>query len=181
MKSCTTLAFAVGFALLIGAASEKKLQPDPYVARVIKVIDGDTVLLCKDTETPACLEQQSIEVNLWGIDAPELIPFQQKYGDTAAEFLKTQIEKSVVVVEERSLDQDNSINVEIFVPNRTPASLNLSMLFEGLAWVDLSLEGKEESLEKAQNFARVNRLGLWIAHEPDPPWVFREEVAEFTE
>lgn len=168
-------------AMLTCTGLAEELELDPYPARVVRVIDGDTVLLCKDTESASCLEDQSIEVNLWGIDAPELTPFQQKFGDAATEFLKDQIETQVVVVEEKSIDLDNTINVEIFVPKRTPASLNLSLLFEGLAWVDQSFEGKEVDLQKAQDFARTNRLGLWITHEPDPPWEFREKVAELLE
>lgn len=181
MRFGRLLLISGGFALLVCVGVAQEMQPDPYAARVIKVIDGDTVLLCKDTESSACLEDQSVEVDLWGIDAPELTPFQQKFGDAAAEFLKEQVETQVVVVEEKSLDLDNTINVEIFVPKQTPASLNLSLLFEGLAWVDQSFEGKEVDLQRAQDFARTNRLGLWITHEPDPPWEFREKVAELLE
>ena len=169
---------ATGLLLLCSSAQTQELDTEPYAARVVKVIDGDSVLLCTKIDNPTCNRVDSFEVGLWGIDAPEYDPYQQKFGDVATDYLKEEIENKIVVVEDKGQRADDTPQVEIFAPKRTPASLNLAMLFEGLAWTDPTLDEDVTEYQKAQEHAQSNRLGLWIAHEPSPPWVFREEVEE---
>jgi micrococcal nuclease len=55
-------------------------------------------------------------------------------------------------------------------------NVNLTLVKEGLAWVDPSLTAANvrAALEVAERQAQVGRYGLWGLPEPEPPWEYRK-------
>ena len=55
-------------------------------------------------------------------------------------------------------------------------NVNLTLVKEGLAWVDPSLTrtNVRAALEVAERQAQVGRYGLWALPEPEPPWEYRK-------
>ena len=55
-------------------------------------------------------------------------------------------------------------------------NVNLTLVKEGLAWVDpaLTLTKVRAPLEVAERQARVGKYGLWSLPEPEPPWEYRK-------
>ncbi len=152
-------------AAILAAACERAPQPPPQKARVIQVIDGDTLVLASGKA-----------VRLLGIDAPEM----EREG-RPAEFLAHQakaylaqlVEGKEVRLEYGPLryDQYGRLLAHVFLADNTLAEA--ALLRQGLARVYFHPPnlGHREVLLAAQTEAMDARRGLWVkALNQDEPF-----------
>lgn len=140
------------------------------LAKVIAVLDGDTVLL-KDTDTnsPPPL---FYKLRLAAIDAPEK---DQAYGAQAKQALARLVLKQHVGVTTVATDSYGrtigwiSLKRDASIEN----SVNAELVRRGWAWA-LS-RSRSPYLREAQQVAQRERLGLWASAQPIPPWVWRKQ------
>lgn len=134
--------------------------------RIIRVIDGDTVIL---QETGGF----QTRIRLAGIDAPET---KMSYGVEAQSFLARLVINKEVVVIARKQDRYGRTVATVFLDTD---DVNLSMLKAGMAWYYRKYENEQPVIE-AHSYARMEfnarnkRIGLWQYDSPMPPWEWRE-------
>ena len=163
-----------------------------YEALVIACHDGDTVRVrrldntVKDdkndltdvlkTSRPLTIEPIKSEcvekIRLAGIDAPELA---QPFGIESRNFLEQLILGRKVEVEERSLDRYGRKVAELTTTGGV--DVNHSLVQNGLAWCYPSFAKKDRQLFSLEATARENSVGLWAVPNPEPPRVFRKQMA----
>ena len=95
-------------------------QAETFEAYVIAVIDGDTVLVLRD--------KQKIKLRLADIDAPEKA---QPFGQRSLEYLKSRVNKKVVQVESRAIDQYGRTVATLTLDH---VDLNREQVRQGMAW-----------------------------------------------
>lgn len=141
-----------------------------YDAKVIAVLDGDTVLLM-DTRADSA-PPLFYKFRLANIDAPEK---GQVYGEHAAQALARLVLKRQVYVVSVATDSYGrtigwiSLKRDASIEN----SVNAELVRRGWAWA-LS-RSRSPYLREAQQEAQHERRGLWSAGEPIPPWVWRKQ------
>ena len=134
--------------------------PD-FRAKVVKVIDGDTVV--------AHTLFFEYHIRLSEIDAPEK---HQSFGKKSTERLKEKIQGRVVYIKPKKDQNDPHQRVlgEIYVYGR---SINLEMVREGMAW-QYKKYSKSKEYSEAEDEARRSKSGLWKEKNPIPPWEYRK-------
>ncbi|PCJ19021.1 MAG: thermonuclease [Gammaproteobacteria bacterium] len=131
--------------------------PPSYQAKVIRVIDGDTVVVA--------YRNKDIKVQLAWVEAPEEGQF---YALNARGLLSQWVKgKYVTVVELNSLS--DRVLARLYVNGRDVA---VSLVSKGAAWVKVSSD-HDISLIAFQAEAQINKRGLWQEENPEPPWVWR--------
>jgi micrococcal nuclease len=160
-----------------------------YEALVIACHDGDTVRVrrlddpvvdVKDdlsdvlkTIRVHTIENECVEkIRLAGIDAPELA---QPFGIESRNFLEQLVLGQKVEVEERALDRYGRKVAELTTTGGV--DVNHRLVQNGLAWCYPSFAKKDKELFSLEARARENAIGLWAAPNPEPPWVFRKQMA----
>ena len=131
----------------------------PHLWRVVGVQDGDTLTCLDETN-------QQQRIRLADIDAPELA---QDYGKESREALAALVFGKTVEVYERGRDQSGRWISQVMVDG---VDVNRQMVATGSAWQDTS--STEQALAAAQSQAQAQRVGLWTAAAPTPPWIFRQ-------
>lgn len=139
-------------------------------ARVIAVLDGDTVEVLDTT-------QRQHRIRLAGIDAPELAHpgmAAQPYGRQAKDALAEMTLGRSVRVE--ILDVDG-FGREIGAIACNGWDVNLAMVRLGAAWAYRQyLTGPNRGTYiAAEGAAHTKRRGLWVDAEPVAPWEWRKE------
>ena len=136
-----------------------------FTAKVIRVVDGDSVNVI------SLLEKEELKLRLYGIDAPE---WKQAYGKESKDALKgllgTNTEISVNILDK---DRYKRLICEIHL-NNLDISVNEWMISEGNAWHYVKYAPDDINLKQAEENARNNKLGLWSAIDPTPPWEYRK-------
>jgi endonuclease YncB( thermonuclease family) len=160
----------VAAAGLFAVTPQPANPPKPFVAKVVRVSDGDTITVQ--------YEGDPFVVRLETIDAPEMT---QAHGPKAKEVLADKILGKEVKVVWKSKDKYRRIRGEVYLEDRR---LCLEMVAEGHAW-HYTQFSKDPLLAKAEREARQAKRGLWADDSPVPPWEFRikagterEEVTE---
>ena len=128
-----------------------------FPAKVIKISDGDTIMILQD--------KQQIKVRLFGIDAPEL---KQPYGKKSKQFLANLIAGEVVEVEENGKDRYKRTLGIIHFKGQ---DINAQMVLNGYAWAYVKYSRIYVDQEKP---AREKKRGLWQSSNPTPPWKWRK-------
>ena len=128
-----------------------------FPAKVIKISDGDTIIILQD--------KQQIKVRLFGIDAPEL---KQPYGKKSKQFLANLIAGEVVEVEENGKDRYKRTLGIIHFKGQ---DINAQMVLNGYAWAYVKYSRIYVDQEKT---AREKKRGLWQSSNPTPPWKWRK-------
>jgi len=199
MRHC--VARVCGLFLTLSAVACSTLQADTITGRVVRVIDGDTVLL-----RGAGLGIPPLRVRLAGIDAPEL---RQPYGPEAKRALEKMVLDAIVVVDWTKRDRYRRILGWVrVVPHETshradrqpstpqqsapdtlqqsaahtlqgtalrgaaPSTINHLLLASGHAWHAVRYS-RDPDLACAQAAAARDRRGLWATLNRLPPWDFR--------
>jgi micrococcal nuclease len=145
---------------LIAFASFKTVGANEITARVVSVIDGNT------------LEIQSSENGLQrlvleGIDCPEL---EQEFGIEAKAFLEKLVLRKQVQVSFRGKDRTGNYIAVVLVDDD---DLRIELLKGGFAW---TMEKNPSSdLESYRYWAQQKERGLWKTKNPTPPWTFRRQ------
>lgn len=166
MKRCILrLLFVALFAPGMDAAAV-----EAEVAKVIAVLDGDTVLLM-DTDTNNA-PPLFYKFRLADIDAPEKA---QAHGEQATHALAQLVLKQTVSVTTVATDSyGRAIGWVALKPgDNIENSVNAELVRRGWAWA-LS-RSRSPHLRVAQQEAQRERRGLWAAGNPIPPWVWRKQ------
>ncbi len=118
--------------------------PDLITAQATRIIDGDTLVLNDTTK-----------VRLLGINTPES---NQPYYEEAKQFL-TKLQNQTVQLESHGPDKYQRTLGYIFQDNQ---NINAQILSSGLATLYYyDHDSHYEELKQAEEFARLNNLGLW--------------------
>ena len=148
--------FAVfAIALLIAAVA----GAESFVARVITVIDGDTVVVLQG--------QRKTTVRLAGIDAPEKL---QAYGIASRDALATLVLKKNVMVIPKAVDDYGRVVAQLRLGE---ADVSEMQLRRGMAWENSRFHN-DKALLALQTEARRERRGLWASPNPLSPSEFRK-------
>ncbi len=127
--------------------------------RVVRVIDGDTVVLLTDTK-------QQVRVRLSEIDAPER---SQAYGAKSKNALIELCAGKSATLHQTSKDRYGRTLARLYCGE---VDANAAMVEQGFAWV-YDRYVKDQSLYSLQNEAKDKRLGLWRDAYPIAPWEYR--------
>lgn len=129
---------------------------------VTRVFDGDTV------EIKA--SNRKFKLRLADIDAPER---SQAYGQKSRRALAQlcQGNHRLIHVETIGLDKYNRYLGHLTC-NQADVELRLTM--QGLAWHNAKYSNNMR-IQNAEHHARQQRVGLWRAKTPTPPWVWRQK------
>lgn len=145
---------SVGLAVSAYVLAGGWIRPDPEAsmtgATVMRVVDGDTVVLADGTR-----------VRLHGIDAPER---DQTFGKDATECLSQLLGDGGVAVEPIERDVYGRMVARLW---RGRIDIGRQMVRIGCAWSYGSAYVRE------QGTARAARAGLWSTPRPIPPWRWR--------
>jgi len=132
----------------------------PFVGQVVGVTDGDTIkVLC---------EKQIIKVRLSDIDCPEK---GQPYGKAAKTATSILAFNDTVEVQENGTDRYGRTLGTVILSDGT--NLNKELVVRGLAWW-YKKYSKNKEYEELENYARINKCGLWHDSNPIPPWEWRK-------
>jgi micrococcal nuclease len=142
----------------------KTAAPGKFTGRVVGVSDGDTLTVLRD-KTP-------VKVRLWGVDAPEK---SQAFGQQAKKRTSALAFGETVTVLPEDVDRYGRTVARVVLPDGR--SLNWVLVAEGYAWWYRAY-ARDETLAKAEAAAQHERLGLWGAKTPEPPWEFRKHERE---
>ena len=135
---------------------------DQYEAKVIKVIDGDTVWVKS--------ENKHIKIRLSYIDAPEL---KQTFGIRSKNFLTKLLLDKNVQVNTNKKDRYNRHLGEIYIHNNNESIfVNAKMIKSGNAWIYKTYRDNAY-LKNLENYARINKKGLWKEQNVIAPWDYR--------
>jgi micrococcal nuclease len=128
--------------------------------KVIKVADGDTfTLLTADT--------QKVKVRLLDIDCPEN---GQPHGKGAKQLLSELIFGKEVYVKYDKKDRYGRVLGKVYVGD---VFVNMTLIESGYAW-HFKKYSKNENFAKAEQTARIRKVGLWQDKFPIAPWDWRK-------
>ena len=136
------------------------VQAETFDAKVIAVLDGDTVLVLRD--------QQKTKVRLVNIDSPEK---QQPWGKRSRRALCQLVCKREVQVETQAVDQYERLLATLYVDG---INVNQEQVRRGMAW-EYSHFHSDKKYLALQQVAQRARRGLWAEANPQAPWLWRRE------
>lgn len=136
------------------------LSAQTLKGKIIKVSDGDTVILLDSDNTKH-------KIRLHGIDAPEK---GQPYGNKAKEYLSGLIFDKTVKVDSKGTDQYKRVLGVIYLGD---SNINAEMVRSGYAWN--YKYSKDKYYIKLQEKAKADKRGLWKDKNSIDPWLWRKE------
>jgi len=140
-----------------------QLSPaDSFKAKVVSIIDGDTINIQKGNET--------ITVRLNGIDCPEL---NQECGERAKQFVYALTFSEIVEIVPHGKDKYGRLLADVILSDSR--SLNLEIVKDGFAWWYRKYS-KDPVLQNAETKAKLLKRGIWGKENPTPPWEFRHST-----
>lgn len=154
---------ACGLALLAAVLSAgAAVVIDIQEVRVVRVVDGDTVLV-------ADARSLYSKVRLHGIDAPEC---SMPFGPQAKQFLVQLTQGKIVQMASKGRDRYGRTVATLAVNGQ---DVGLAIVRSGFAWRDgrydrVRLAGQTTLYADAQRDAAVEALGLWAGPSPLAPW-----------
>ncbi len=134
-------------------------QTDLPTGRVIGVKDGDTVVLL--------INKREVTVRLQGVDCPEK---RQAFGERAKQFTSDFCFGKTISLDSTGVDRYGRVLGAIILEDGR--NLNVELVRAGMAWW-YKRYSKDETLERLENEARAQRIGLWSDPNPIAPWDFR--------
>ena len=143
--------------------------------KVGHIKDGDTIVVHKGSKT--------ITIRLYGIDCPES---DQDWGEIARAGLIKLIGGKYVYLELFGKDSYERTLATIYVEYVKEDELilinvNEKMVAKGHAWVMRRFyehlpKDRRAKINALENFAKNNKVGLWRADNPIPPWIWRKKM-----
>lgn len=130
----------------------------PY--KVVGIKDGDTFVLLIDGK------EQTIRLE--HIDSPEK---RQSFGKRAKQFASNLCFGKEVFLRKSGVDRYRRIIGEIILQDGI--NVNKEMVKSGMAW-HFKKYSKNNDYTLLEQYARVNKLGIWSESNPVPPWEFRK-------
>ena len=152
-----------------GSAHSEAFAPEsarPFTARVIAVLDGDTVLIRRASSL--------VKIRLAEIDAPEKA---QAFGLAARNTLAKMVLRKQVTVDTLAVDKYGRDIAQLTVND---VSVNEEMVLRGMAW-EYSHYHSDRRYIGLQREAQQARRGLWAQNDPLPPWQWRKQHAAETD
>ena len=132
--------------------------PGEFTAKVVKVVDGDTIDVLTD-------DNQTIRIRLNGIDCPER---GQPFGNNATQSLKNSILGNVVKIVSHNQDRYGGTIGDIFYDGTL---INLALAKAGLAWHYVKYAPDDTTLREAEHHACELNSGVWSSiHRTIEPW-----------
>ena len=126
-------------------------------------------------------DRGQIEVRLFGIDLPEpprvgsagMVVEGQPFGPQAAAYVRGLLLERQVQLDTYGKDRAGRLLSVVWLGE---INVNLTLVKEGLAWVDPSLTvvNVRAALEVAERQAQVGKYGLWALPDPESPWEYRK-------
>lgn len=165
-RSISLLALFVTLMGLCAVASAN----EETLAKVIAVIDGDTVLLMPlDSDTTQAI---LYKLRLADIDAPEK---DQVFGEEARQALANLVLHQQVRVLTVATDSYGRYIGWITLERgaRAGTVVNTELVRRGWAWA-LS-RSRSPPLQAAEQQARHEKRGLWAESDAIPPWIWRKQ------
>lgn len=141
--------------LLVGNAA----QGAEFVAKVIAVLDGDTVLIKRANGLT--------KIRMSGIDAPEKA---QTFGETSRLSLSGMVLGRQVKVTSEAIDQYGRMVARLSVDG---LDVNAEQIRRGMAWENSRFHNNRALLALQEEARRAPR-GLWALSDPMPPWEWRK-------
>lgn len=135
------------------------LLAEEFDAKVIAVMDGDTIMVLRDSE--------KIKIRLANIDAPEK---DQAFGPPARESLSEMVRKQQVRINSQAVDQYGRMVATVALDGR---NVNEEQVRRGMAWEYSHYHG-DRGYIALQNEAQQARRGLWSQSSPVAPWQWRK-------
>lgn len=140
---------------------------DTLYGRVVGVSDGDTVTVLDATNT-------QWKIRLLGIDAPEK---KQAFGNKSKEHLSGLVFNKQVQVEYSKKDKYGRTVGKITFNG---VDANLEQVEAGMAWHFKKYQSEQSEANRAaytqaEDQAKAAKRGLWLDHEPTPPWDWRKQ------
>ena len=133
-----------------------------YPATVIRVIDGDTVVVITE-------QKKKIRIRLIDIDAPEL---GQPFAKKSRQHLSSLIANKQVIIQESGKDTFNRKLATIFY---CEDNINELMVKKGYAWAyRYNKIASNPEMVKFERQAKQKKLGLWQDKKPIEPWEYRQ-------
>ncbi|UDQ97302.1 thermonuclease family protein [Lentisphaerota bacterium WC36G] len=144
-----------------------------YNAKVIKVIDGDTIKIK--------VFDKIINLSLYGVDAPEI---GQEFSFKSRNYLQGLVYNKEIIVEPVEIENNKKdlIAKIYFIKENSDSDLekgeyiNKKIIYNGYAWHDQKIARYDKKLRNAQQHAQHNNFGLWDSKTiPIKPEIFRQE------
>jgi endonuclease YncB( thermonuclease family) len=152
--------------------------------KVERVLDGDSLLIRPDDGS------RTIEVRLYGVDAPEgpiggpiggpsgdADQHGQPFADEARAFTASLALGKDATIRVKGLDSHSRTVGEAFVDGR---SLGRELVRAGLAWWNSRYEPDDLDIKRLEEAARRDGTGLWKDASPEPPWEYRRRAPRRT-
>lgn len=169
MKRIGTALFCAVLLCVNGSACAEILRPDSgqeFTARIIAVLDGDTVLVRR--------ESGLLKIRLAEIDAPEKA---QAFGLASRNTLVEMVLRKQVWVDTLAVDKYGRDIAQLKVNG---LSVNEEMVRRGMAW-EYSHYHSDRRYIVLQQEAQQAKRGLWAQNNPLPPWQWRKQHAVETD
>ncbi len=146
-------------ALLVGLFLAVSAEAETYSARIVGVLEGDTVRLLHGG--------REVVVRLRWIDAPEE---GQAFGREAKQALAALTARQTVLVRDYGPDRSGRRLAELILPDGR--NVNRELVRAGWAWWSRK-SSKDQALGSLEAEARAARRGLWADPHPMAPWEWR--------
>ncbi len=169
MRKWLLLPMLFGYAAAAAHAEE-------FTARVVVVIDGDTVMVVRDCSRPQapeagapqhCAANLPQKIRLAEIDAPEK---DQPGGEESRQALAHTALKKQVRVQVEAVDKYQRLVAHLSING---VSVNEAQVRSGMAW-EYSGYHRNQAYLALQEEAQHARRGLWAQSHPIPPWEWRK-------
>lgn len=140
---------------------------DTLTGRVVRVTDGDTIVVLDGTNTQH-------KIRLQGIDAPER---GQAFGTKSKEYLSDLVTGETVAVDYSKSDRYQRIVGKVVLDGQ---DMNLEQIQAGMAWHYKKYQGEQTvddrvAYSDSELDARRYRRGLWADSNPMAPWEYRQD------
>ena len=132
---------------------------DEFNAKVIMVMDGDTLLVLHDGA--------KVKIRMANIDAPEK---DQAFGMESRQSLLEMVQKKQVHINSQAVDQYGRVVGLVSVDGR---NINEEQVRRGMAW-EYSHFHSDRHYIALQNEAQQAHRGLWAQSSPLAPWQWRK-------
>lgn len=139
-----------------------------FHAKVISVLDGDTVLAIRYCVAIPCPGQTYLRIRLADIDAPES---NQPYGREARTALAGMVMNRRVLISGHEIDKYGRLVAKLTLND---LDVNAQLLRNGWAW-EYSYHHSNPDYAALELEARKAGRGLWAQAEPVPPWQWRRD------
>ena len=164
---------------LLWVCSSSVVCAEEFYAKVIAVLDGDTVLVLREgggtaVGNPSASHLRGtrgdnglVKIRMAEIDAPEK---DQEYGRASRQSLSELALKKLVHVNSQAVDNYGRLVAHLVVDGR---SVNEEQVRRGMAW-EYSNYHSNKVYIALQGEAQQARRGLWAQANNTPPWQWRK-------